>query len=628
MSNFFGCKNFSRLNFYKQVIVLILATIYAGMGGAAEADQVCPESFGLVDGLGRTWLPPSTQSIKAQKPRFVAMFYWTWHGTNAASTPPRNASEVLAAHPDATNDFTHPAWQDTPSTRTYFWSKPLFGYYSTCDEYVLHKHLELLANAGVDVIVFDATNGTWLWQDSFDVLLKVLDQAKADGIKTPKFAFMLNFAPNRNSLEQLRRLWRDLYSIGRGREHWFMWDGKPLIMAHPECLSRNQEDTAIARFLTFRHNDPSYFSKDTKFNALTWGWCSVWPQTRFGVRRKTVEQMCVSVAQNANATKLTAMNDPAGGVRGRSYASGNYSLHTNLGTAPIVITKNNPDAMRYGINFQQQWDRVLANDPKLVFVTGWNEWVAGRHQEWAGVKNAFPDQFSPEYSRDIEPATVSPGDDYYYQLFENVRRYKHDAVALPVRNARRTIAFDAVGDAWEGVEPVFRDYRRNTPRRDAAGYKGEHYIVPEMKNDIVASRVAYDDKFVYFMAELTTAPTAPDSPAWMRLFIDTDFTGASPHWEGFEYVVNRVPPSGGKAILEKFLGGWKFAPAIQVDYQIRGNRVELKIPRQALGFQLKGKVPRFGFKWADGNAVNGDIRSFYKTGEAAPGGRFRYIFAP
>lgn len=609
--------------------MLILAVVTAGMVAAAEPEAVRPEGFGFVDSLGRTWLPPHSKAGKADKPRYVAMFYWTWHGSFAESLPPRNVSEVLAAHPEAVNDFNHPAWNDTPATRTYFWGKPLFGYYSTRDEYVLRKHLELLADAGVDAIAFDATNGRWVWKESYDVLLKVLDRARADGIRTPKFFFMLNFAPNADCRAELQSLWRDLYSIGRGREHWFLWDGKPLVMAHRECLTDDPEDAAIGRFFTFRRNEPTYFSKDTEFGDLMWGWCSVWPQTRFGVRAGgSVEQMCVSVAQNADATRLTAMNDPAGGVRGRRYASGDYAVKTNRALKPVVIARDHPEAMRYGVNFQQQWDRALENDPDLVFVTGWNEWVAGRHPQWQGVTNAFPDQFSPEFSRDIEPASTAPGDDYYYQLAENVRRYKNDAAIPPVRNARRTIDLSAVDDAWKGVEPVFRDYRNDTPRREADGYRGVHFSEPAMTNDFVAARVAYDDEFVYFLAELVTAPTNPDSPAWMRLFLDTDFTGAKPHWEGFEYVVNRIAPAGGKAFLERSKGGWAFQTAARIDYRIRGNRLELKIPRSALGFPARGPIPMFGFKWADGNAVNGDVSDFYLHGDAAPGGRFRYLFAP
>jgi len=50
------------------------------------------------------------------------------------------------------------------------WNEPLFGCYDTDDRWVLRKHAEMLANAGMDVIIFDNTNGTFTWKESYDVL--------------------------------------------------------------------------------------------------------------------------------------------------------------------------------------------------------------------------------------------------------------------------------------------------------------------------------------------------------------------------------------------------------------------------------------------------------------------------
>ena len=41
------------------------------------------------------------------------------------------------------------------------------------------------------------------------------------------------------------------------------------------------------------------------------------------------------------------------------------------------------NAAHYGLNFDEQWRRVMQEKPKFVFVTGWNEWIAGRFQEWS-----------------------------------------------------------------------------------------------------------------------------------------------------------------------------------------------------------------------------------------------------
>jgi len=38
------------------------------------------------------------------------------------------------------------------------------------------------------------------------------------------------------------------------------------------------------------------------------------------------------------------------------------------------------DAVNHGYNFQEQWERALQLDPQFIFVTGWNEWIAGRYE--------------------------------------------------------------------------------------------------------------------------------------------------------------------------------------------------------------------------------------------------------
>src|SRR3546814_2153103 len=83
-----------------------------------------------------------------------------------------------------------------------------------------------------------------------------------------------------------------------------------------------------------------------------------------------------------------------------------------------------PGAVNRGLNFQEQWDRALELDPELIFITGWNEWIAGRYEEWQQQHNAFPDQFDQEHSRDIEPMKGGHGDNYYYQMVANISRFK------------------------------------------------------------------------------------------------------------------------------------------------------------------------------------------------------------
>ena len=187
------------------------------------------------------------------------------------------------------------------------------------------------------------------------------------------------------------------------------------------------------------------------------------------------EQMTVGVAQNAtDSLTPAAMNDPDQ-VFGRS-----YTQQSGM--------DSRPEAVNRGLNFQEQWERAFDVDPKLVFVTGWNEWTAGRYEEWQGTTNALPDQCNQEYSRDIEPMKGGHGDNYYYQLVDNVRRFK--GVSAPSAPSEPMSAvMDGAFDEWDHVEPTFRDHRNDVAPRDHRGYGSTWYKDDSGRNDIVTCRV-------------------------------------------------------------------------------------------------------------------------------------------
>lgn len=78
--------------------------------------------------------------------------------------------------------------------------------------------------------------------------------------------------------------------------------------------------------------------------------------------------------------------------------------------------------MDTGAFFQKQWDWAIENDPALVFVGGWNEWIAYK-QLWEG-EYMLCDAVDREFSRDIEPMCGGYEDAFYIQLIRNIRRYK------------------------------------------------------------------------------------------------------------------------------------------------------------------------------------------------------------
>ncbi len=582
-----------------------------------------PTQWTAVDGLGRT-LPKYTDVGGKNSEKQVGVFYWTWHYNWATTHEPKNVREILDLHPDAVNDFSHPAWNNTYSQYPHYWDTPLYGYYTEFDSYVLRQHAEMLGDAGVDVIIFDCTNATETWMPGTLNLFRVFEQAKADGINVPQIAFMLSFGDRELNTIKLKQLYKDIYSVGLYKDLWYYRDGKPLIMSNEGNITAECEDSEILDFFTFRYNEPAYFAKDTKPNEKTWGWCSVYPQTKFGKKLfpYSVEQMCVSVAQNANYDTLCAMNDPDGGVRGRSYTLGDYSYSYTYAGKTVTATSDTENSLLYGLNFQQQWDYALEIDPDFIFVTGWNEWIAGRHEEWMETENAFPDQFSPEYSRDIEPSAGVLKDYYYYQLVANIRAYK--GVSPPAAaNTKKTIDITAGLSQWDNVKPEYIHYTDSNSVRDCDGWLGTHYANDTLINDIVGAKAAYDDSNVYFLVNTADDLVAPDASNRMALFIDTDESGVSPNWEGFEFAALYNPDTDSYDIV-KSTGGWQSVTVGIADYCISGNSLMLAVSRDNLG--LDGENVKFNFKWLDNVPLDGDILAVYQNGDAAPGGRFAFAF--
>ena len=611
---------------------IMLLSCYLG-GYSVSAANINPGSWAAVDGLGRTVAGYEEVGDKDED-KFVGVFYWTWHLSQSSGKKAYNVTEIINQYPEARNDWNHRAWLNTSSGTPYFWDEPLFGYYVNSDKYVVRKHAEMLADAGVDVIIFDCTNGTFTWPEGYNVIFKVFSEAKAEGVDVPQVAFMLNFAPNDDSRTELKMLYGQIYSKGKYQDLWFYWDDKPLIMAHKNCLDlSNNKDKEISEFFTFRQNEPTYFAKDTNISQKVWGWCSVYPQTKYGVREDgSVEQMTVNVAQNASEHGLVAMNDYRGGVFGRGYAKGDYSYTFKYKNEDVVIDKNTDNAYFYGLNFQQQWDYALQVDPDFIFITGWNEWIAGRHSEWQGTKNAFPDQYNAEFSRDIEPSRGILKDYYYYQLVSNVRKFKgvdSPSLATDDKNVNKSIDINSADDQWADVLLSYDHYIGSTKERNSVGWGSKKYVSNTMRNDIVTSKVAYDAENIYFMVETLNDLSDPSDPAWMRLLIDTDTTGISPNWEGFEYIINRASPNGNEAVIERSTDGWNFEQCGIAKLSVNGKRLQIAVPRATLGLE---KTLDFNFKWADNTRADdatddsGDIMDFYQYGDVAPGGRFTFRF--
>ena len=582
--------------------------------GMAQDVVVNSDHWAATDALGRT----VGRYDRAEKDKQVFMFYWTWHERHdAPGTEVKNNTEIIRQYPEAMQDANHPAWTKK-ATGNYFWGEPLFGYYRTTDTWVLRKHAELLADAKVDGVFFDCTNGTFTWDASTDSLLYAWDQAQKDGVNVPKIAFMLPFGFSENSLYSLRHLYDRLYSKGKYKNLWLHWNGKPVIMAYPHNLTDSEQDRAIKEFFTFRPGQPDYVDGPNPAFPNQWGWLENYPQHGYvPTTDGSYELVTVGIAQNAcPETKghCSAFNKP--GSHSRSYSK-------RKGFDP------RPDGYLYGWNFLEQWDRAYELDPKAVFITGWNEWIAGKYTRenspWTGDPFSFVDQFDSDRSRDIEPVKTwgDYGDVYYLQLVDRVRKFKgtdaQPAVSAPVS------IMPGQWKKWADVQPFYASYKGNTRHRDAKACSQYHYVNTTGRNDIVGAKVARDDKFVCFYVETADKLTPSSDAAWMRLFIDAD-RNKQTGWQGYDFVVNYAKPQGGKAFVQKsHQNKWIWHHCGEASMSVNGNKMMLRIPRKVLG--MEGSKLDFEFKWSDNMQDEGNLMDFYVNGDVAPGGRFNYVFA-
>ena len=462
---------------------------------------------------------------------------------------------------------------------------------------MIRRHARLLADAGVDTLIFDATNAL-TYPDVYTKLCEVFREVRASGGRTPQIAFMVNTKAGPTA----RQAYRDLYRPGKFRDLWFVWQGKPLMLCDPAEASPE-----LREFFTLRKAHWPFTLVNTPY---AWHWEATYPQP-YGYTDdpNRPEQVNVSVAQNLRDSDGQVTNMSAGNARGRSFHDKGRD--------------RSPGAVDRGGNFQEQWKRAFELDPPFVLVTGWNEWIAGRWGQ-PGTSVEFVDQFDREYSRDIEPMKGGHGDNYYHQLAANVRRYKGLA-ALPKASPSKTIDLDGDFQQWDDVAPGFLDDPGDTAPRDSDGAGGTHYVDRSGRNDLVALKVARDGRNVFFHAR-TRAPLTPRTdPNWMQLLIDADRDPRT-GWEGFDFVVNRTFEADGSTWLERNLGGWTWEKVAKVRLRTSGNALHLAIPRTALGLPEGDGPLTLDFKWVDNPQRPGDVMDFYVSGDVAPEGRYKFRY--
>ena len=362
--------------------------------------------------------------------RRVGLFYFLWLGEHGRGAP-LDISKIMAAHPDA---GLHPEADYWGGVGVYHhWGEPFYGYYYSDDEWVVRRHMKLILQAGIDFLFFDTTNSV-IYEKNAKLVMRVLQEYRDAGWDIPQVMFYTNT----RSGETVQRIYEAIYKPGYCRDTWFLWDGRPVIIAVPEECSAECRD-----FFTIKLSQwPNEADK-----AGGWPWMDfVRPQRVFPNLCGKPECINVSVAQHPQIRFGDSVLYGERANRGRAFHDGRND--------PA------PDAWTKGYNFREQFERALEVQAPVTLVTGWNEWIAGR---WQGIPERpimFVDCANYEYSRDIEMMRGGYFDNYYRLLCEYTARLKGEPEEVSLK---------------AGESALFNGYPDGSMNRDAEGY-GTRYV--------------------------------------------------------------------------------------------------------------------------------------------------------
>ncbi len=556
-----------------------------------------------VDDFGRKIIPMG--EIKSDKPRYVGLFYFLWLGMHPAEQKAvYEINRLEKENPAALWAADDPK---SPRGAYHFWGKPLFGYYNSADPWVLRKHAELLTAAGIDFLVFDATNA-YTYPETVSVLLSVFDEYRRKGWNVPKFMFYTNCS----CASTVRRLYDGsgekqgspfpdgIYKSGLYRELWFAPEGKPLIAAITDGNGgASDQGTAQAvrdkELLDFFDIKESQWPNVAAENPNGFPWIDFTrPQRLFG------NAVNVSVAQHnklpfSDARCNTRIENE---MWGRGYTSANGPDH---GT----------QAVHSGKNFEEQWQTAFEKDARYTFVTGWNEWIALKQHgridtNGLGPRTFFVDAFNTEFSRDIEPMSGGYGDNFYLQLVRNVRKFKREQ-ARPAPSPRHTAD---LGDerSLTGIPTVYKNITVGAHARDHVGFcPAVRYTQPAPPFSVEEVRVASDDKNLVFL--IKTAGNA--ALASVVLAAENAPCG---------FVLNRGGAAG--ACTVESVGGGEYKPVCTAQSALVGNALAISVPLAALGLK-----PPFAIAFKVVGAEGTEPSAFYTQGTCAPAGRLGWVYS-
>lgn len=554
-----------------------------------------------VDDLGRTVDPVKG----ADQTKQVGIFYFLWLGASSAEGP-FDVSKVKETNPDAAQSSVD--WLlagGGAAGQRHWWGESLFGYYRSNDAWVAERDVQMLTDAGIDFVAMDYSNATE-YPEQLLVFLRALDKYYQQGFDVPQVTFITKAS----SGKVVMNLYEQFYKGHPEFSHlWYCMDGKPLMIGteYDETVTVECHD-----YFTWRYNQwPRESFHDDGFPWMDF----TSPQALFGTQTGTTI-MSVSLAQHLGTKAFSS-----------SALYGNDTNHTR--SWHDGANDKSEDAVLHGYNFAEQFEYAIEVNPDIIFITGWNEWIATRQSSWTDMQGNYiedpiilVDCCDINNSRDIQPMKGGYGDNYYMQMVQYIRQYKGAVVNNSNLNTAaqpQNLSMPANGGfaQWKKLDAFYLDYTGDTEDRNNKGFGSLKYTDETGRNDFYQMKMTNDGTNLYAYAETVDDIVGADGQHCMSLFISTGAQGEN--WCGYNYVVNRTAMG---VVEKRTASGWEQVGT--VSYKLSGNQLQMEIPLSMLG--ITGQAVSVQFKWADNYQGEDDIFSFYLHGDCAPYGRLNYVY--
>ncbi len=571
------------------------------------------------DALDRT-TADNAQAGDPNPNRYVGLFYFLcWVG----------AGQVVQ---DNTKLYLEMGYRDA---KTYieqnggeaYWAEPYFGYYRNTDTWVYRKHAYMLEQAGVDFIFLDVSNAE-VFISGHTALFDTWLTMRRQGIDTPQIVFFNGDTPA-TFQSNMNVLFSTVYSDDNWEKYeelFFVWEGKPLVFGNYSGLSGEIKQKVDEKF-TVRGSwawidQNNYWSwlQEYTYNADS-GAAQMqnggWGRDAGG----RIESLSIAMGHHPSMSK------------GRSFVNGSQPKNNKMGFDAV-------EQAGLGLGFASQFnamqtlvgENVDKDQPFVLMITGWNEWIAGcfhpdNKTNMAGTTAKFQyiDQFNCEFSRDGEPMRNQDGygigDNYYYQMVDQIRRYKGISAA-PTADDQTTIDIYDIS-SWDSIDLSYMDSLYDIEHRNTISYDPHfRYINNTGRNDFDYAKISQDSANLYFLVKTSSDIIIDSGATWMNLYLDVD-GDATTGWEGYDFVLNRDRDSF-VVTVEKFKDN-SFQTEIigGAYYYLEGSYMAISLSKSLLG---ASKIENMTFKWADNSVDNGDPMAFMDLGDTAPDNRFGFVY--